>query len=102
LKFVIKLHPNHDAAIFSEYVNNWVILAQNSNINDLIFFSEAVIGFFSNSLIESSWMKKEVIRALTKISNRDADPLYHVPGMEACYTENKIVDKLITLYDKIY
>lgn len=102
IKLVIKPHPNHDSGIFSRYVNDWIILTINTNINELIFFSEAVIGFFSNSLIEGSWMKKEVIRELTKIGDKQVDPLYHIPSMTACYTDKCILDKLNSLYDKIY
>lgn len=102
IKLVIKPHPNHDPKIFSRYVNDWIILACDSKINELIFFSEAVIGFFSNSLIESSWMKKQVIRDLTKIGNRQMDPLYHIQSMTACYTDKCIVNKLNIFYDKVY
>ncbi len=102
VKLVIKPHPNHDPEIFSRHINDWVVLAKRSNINELIFFSEAVIGFFSNSLIESSWMKKDVIRELTRIGNRQMDPLYHIQNMTPCYTDKCILNKLNILYDKIY
>ena len=47
-------------------------------MNHLIFYSSANIGFFSNSLIESSIMGVRTIRLLSLLNDAKKDPLKHL------------------------
>ena len=77
IKIIVKAHPNQKHKVFTTYIskqkNN--IYLKNSNINDLIYYSECVVGYFSNSLIESSNMNKKVFRILIDLTDKKMDSL---------------------------
>lgn len=75
--FILKLHPNQNKEILN-YIYNKNIIIANSEIdsNLLIYYSDIVIGFFSNFLIEANIMNKRVIRYHLK--SLDNDPLYEL------------------------
>jgi hypothetical protein len=74
---VLKLHPNQNKEILN-YIYNKNIVIANSEIdsNLLIYYSDIVIGFFSNFLIEANIMNKKIIRYHLK--SLDNDPLYEL------------------------
>jgi hypothetical protein len=72
LNFILKLHPNQDfQKIFSCTNSNIVIADKDIDINSLIFYSDIVIGFFSNFLIESNIFGKKIYRILDQKKNID-------------------------------
>ena len=72
IKIIVKAHSVKSenpalTLVFASYrgteqKNN--IYLKNSNINDLIYYSECVVGYFSNSLIEANVMNKQILRVL--------------------------------------
>lgn len=63
--FVLKPHPNQDINNLLPLLDkNWLVVSAQSDSNTLIYYSAAVIGFFSNFLIESLLMGKKVYRFL--------------------------------------
>lgn len=73
--FLLKPHPNQNMAALQAVVGDHILLApQDIDTNTLIFYSDVVIGFFSNFLIEADVMKKKVIRFLgTTLTNDPFD-----------------------------
>ena len=64
------------------------IVPKGSDINTLIYYSDVVIGFFSNFLIEATIMRKPVIRFFPKeISN---DPFSHLAIGKIAYPSTVI------------
>ena len=63
--FIFKAHPNQSLVRLDPNFLDKVVVA-NSGIdnNSLIYFSDYVLGFFSNYLIEADLMKKKVLRYL--------------------------------------
>lgn len=79
---IVKCHANQDPDIFNKFINtlnndlaNKIIVLIDFDINILIYYSKIVIGFFSNSLIEAIIMKKNVIRNLIGLQNKNLDSL---------------------------
>lgn len=65
--FLIKPHPNQKIDIFNKInIKNTHILDKNVNSNLLIYYSDIIIGFFSNFLIEAHIMNKTIIRFFPK------------------------------------
>ncbi len=77
IKIIVKAHPNQEHKVFTSYIskqkNN--IYLKDFNINDLIYYSECVVGYFSNSLIEASVMNKKILRLLIELKDKDFDVL---------------------------
>lgn len=90
IKIIIKMHPNHNRADFERYKHPRLIFTKNTNVNELIFFSECVAGFFSNALLDAFYMDKKVIRMLNRIKNTEIDPFNHLNGMSTCYDTESI------------
>lgn len=101
-KVVIKLHPNHVKENFEQISFRNFIYSENCQVNDLIYYSEAVIGIFSNALIEAFYMRKKVIRFLTLINNFELDPILHIKYLKPSYSEIEIKNEIVKIYDKIY
>lgn len=95
--FVIKLHPNQNIEYFN---NNYykssklrIVFANRLETNDLIYYSDLVIGIFSNLLVESVIMKKNVIRCL--IGFKGLDPFLNDSVGECIYDDLVLKDVLI-------
>ena len=76
---IIKGHPNQKDEIFLSYIAEMsdyrLQYFKNLDINNLFYYSECVIGFFSNSLIEANNLGKLVVRPLMMLSSSAIDPL---------------------------
>ena len=72
---IIKLHPNQNLSYFiSNALKSETVQTFYSNeldTNTLIYFSDIIIGIFSNLLVESMVMKKTVIRSLINFTGVD-------------------------------
>lgn len=75
---IVKGHPNQNPRIFTDFIKNHsgdnIMFLNDYDLNQLIFFSEVVVGYFSNSLIEATKMNKRVIRLLINLYNEEKDP----------------------------
>lgn len=82
IKIIIKPHPNQNETIFTNFLkksnNNKILFVNDININILIYHSELVAGYFSNSLVESNIMNKKVIRMLINLLDTKLDSLMHL------------------------
>lgn len=71
-QFIVNLHPNQNVEAIREVITPKAIIAPaDVDVNALIFYSDKVIGFFSNFLIEASVMGKPVIRYHSKKGFKD-------------------------------
>jgi hypothetical protein len=81
---VVKGHPNQNHAIFLEYLsefpNSKIIYLDSGDLPTLIYYSECVIGFFSNSLVEANVLGKRVIRPFMKLLAHADDALSEMEG----------------------
>lgn len=60
---LLKPHPNQNLIKFNSIKNKqFIVLDTNSDINSFFYYSDYIIGFFSNSLIEALIFKKKVFR----------------------------------------
>ena len=60
-----------------KFKNKNYYFIKECDMNHLIFYSSANIGFFSNSLIESSILGVKTIRLLSLMKDINLDPLKH-------------------------
>jgi len=83
---IIKGHANQTDEVFEEFIsqgsNCRMIYSKSLDLNTCIFFSECVIGFFSNSLIEANLLGKSIIRPLMKMSDSFVDPIKEMESSE--------------------
>ncbi len=79
---IIKSHPNDDTLKLKKFIesleNPKLLFLKDFDMNHLIYYSKANIGFFSNSMIESSLLGVKTIRLLTLLKNLELDPLKHL------------------------
>lgn len=95
---VIKGHPNQDHTFFQrkleEQGDSTTIYLSKGNFISLCYYCTAVIGFFSNALIEAEILSKPVIRPLSLLQNRELDSLK--PNSENsfldAYSERELTD----------
>ena len=82
IKIIVKPHPNQNKMLFLNFIkkekNDKILYLNKININPLIYYSEFVAGYFSNSLIESNIMNKKVIRLLIDLIDSKLDTLMHL------------------------
>ncbi len=63
ITFILKPHPNQDLEKLKIYTHeNMILVGADADANTLMYYSDIVIGFFSNFLIEASFMKRKVLR----------------------------------------
>lgn len=61
--YILKPHPNQNLKIFKKNISSKIQLTSSEiDLKSLIYFSDIIIGFFSNLLIEATAFKKQVIR----------------------------------------
>lgn len=61
--YIFKPHPNQNIDLLKKELSNKIILVPSqTDTNNLIFFSDIIIGFFSNILLEASVFDKKIIR----------------------------------------
>ena len=79
LSIIIKGHPNQNHELFEQELAKWhdknLIYLYEGDINLLCFHSVAVVGFFSNALVEASILGKSVIRPLILLKPSVTDSL---------------------------
>ena len=78
---VFKIHPNENKESVQSKIANLVgpvpenfILTADADINHLAYYSKAVLGMFSNSLLESQLLGASVYRLLHRMNNVHSDP----------------------------
>lgn len=61
--YIFKPHPNQNLDLLKNVLSDKIILVSSqSDTNNLIYFSDIIIGFFSNILLEANVFDKKVIR----------------------------------------
>ncbi len=82
IRMVYKIHPNttldevSNSIMFNlGTIPEYIQLVDNVDFNHLLFYSSGVFGFFSNSLIEASFLGTPAFRILYKLENGLEDPL---------------------------
>lgn len=61
--YIFKPHPNQNIDLLKNELSNKIILVPSqTDTNNLIFFSDIIIGFFSNILLEANVFDKKIIR----------------------------------------
>jgi hypothetical protein len=72
---ILKLHPNQNLDYFFKNafksVKLEIIYLNDLGTNSLIYFSDIIVGMFSNLLVEAIIMKKKVIRCLINYKGED-------------------------------
>jgi hypothetical protein len=77
LLVLLKPHPNQSLEKLQPFSNTQLmILDKHTDSNHLIYYSDVVIGFFSNFLLEANAMKKPVVRYHPLATEND--PLAHL------------------------
>lgn len=76
-KLIVVPHPNQNISLLERELSDEdklfiTIINQGSDINALLYYSDLVLGFFSNALIEAQLLGTKVLRY---IKNSDNDPL---------------------------
>ena len=71
---IIKLHPNQDISLISPLIKHKkeILLIKNIDTKLLIYYSDLIIGIFSNFLLEASILEKNIIRVIKDLKE---DPL---------------------------
>jgi hypothetical protein len=73
-QFILNPHPNQDFNKINKIIDSRIILLDKGiDVNHLIYYSDLVIGMFSNILIEATIMNKKVIRFFK--NSKSIDPL---------------------------
>lgn len=63
ITYLLKPHPNQDLKIINKNISNKIqVLRPEINIKHLIYYSDIVVSFFSNILVEASALKKVTVR----------------------------------------
>jgi hypothetical protein len=105
---VIKGHPNQLHDIFYEYINDnpqfRVKYFADEDINLLSYYSEAVLGFFSNSLIEAKFIGKPVIRLLMMLKEGVSDHLANFTSSKfiICNSDFELSDAIFSIENSAY
>lgn len=104
---LIKGHPNQDDQIFIDFLSDNsfknVIYSREVDINEAIYYSDCVLGFFSNSLIEANIIGKTVYRLLHHLPTGVEDPLKDkvLKNFYAIHNNQELKQKLKDLIGKI-
>ena len=70
--FFLKLHPNQKNDKIQKSISSQIFILPNDvDTNSLIYYSDVIIGFFSNFLIEADLMHKPVLRYLIEGVKKD-------------------------------
>jgi hypothetical protein len=101
---VFKCHPNHDVEdvknkiqdLFpEEQADKVVVLSDvNINLNELIYYSESVLGIFSNSLVEASIIGKRTAQILVLLEDKNLNPLLHIDFLDVIKTKEQLIQFL--------
>jgi hypothetical protein len=101
---VFKCHPNHDVEdvknkiqdLFpKEQADKVVVLSDaNINLNELIYYSESVLGIFSNSLVEASIIGKRTAQILVLLEDKNLNPLLHIVNLDVVKTKKQLIQFL--------
>ncbi len=78
IKIVVKHHPKQNKLIYHDLMGTFEFFEvdeKETDINLVIYYSDAVIGFFSNILIEAIILGKDVVRPLIGMKNPLDDSL---------------------------
>lgn len=98
---IIKVHPIQNIELIKDLINkfssnnNILFLFESKNLNHLIYFSDIIVGVFSNMLIEANLLGKNIVRFFPD-DNTYKDPIIHILKDNPCKSfedfRNEILD----------
>lgn len=98
---VFKCHPNHNVEDVKNKIRELLVNVQgvriiiltdmNINLNDLIYYSESVLGIFSNSLVEASILGKRTAQILPFLKDKNLNPLSHLDYLNVLETKEQLI-----------
>jgi hypothetical protein len=97
---IIKAHPNQEHALFESELaarpDPRITYLRDGDLPTLCFHSAAVLGFFSNSLLEARLLARPVVRVLVGLAEGAADVLtpFEAPDFRAAYDHASLVRML--------
>ncbi len=94
ITIIFKPHPNQNIEYIFPVISNLgidVLCLNDIDTRALLYYSDIVVGIFSNILIEGEILGKEVIRFLEKCNN---DPLEQLNIGTICRTRNQLLNIL--------
>lgn len=101
---VFKCHPNHDVEVVKNKIQDLfpkvqvdkvvVLTDANINLNELMYYSESVLGIFSNSLVEASMLGKRTAQILVLLEDKNLNPLLHVDYLDVVKTKEQLIQFL--------
>lgn len=101
ITIIFKPHPNQNIDYILPAINNigiGILCLKDVDTRALLYYSDIVVGIFSNILIEGQILGKEVIRFLDKCKN---DPLEQLNIGTICRTRNQLLNILQTKINNI-
>ena len=88
-QFILNPHPNQNLEKISKSCGNHIFLITHPiDVNSLIYYSDVVIGFFSNFLVEATILNKPVLRFL--LNKEMSDPFEKINIGKVVYPESII------------
>ena len=69
-------------------------------MNNLIYYADCVIGFFSNSLIEANVMGKKILRLLIELRKKNIDILENKNIGKRIFLEKELSEELKKIVSK--
>lgn len=101
-KIIVKAHPNQNHKIFEDYIleHNNNIYLKEFDLNNLIYYADCVIGFFSNSLIEANVMGKKILRLLIELRKKNIDILENKNIGKRIFLEKELSEELKKIVSK--
>lgn len=98
---VFKCHPNHNVEVVKNKIRELMVKVQgiriiiitdiNISMNDLIYYSESVLGIFSNSLVEASVLGKRTAQILPFLKDKNLNPLSHLDYLNVVETKEQLI-----------
>lgn len=99
---VIKLHPNQQKEKIlpkiAEYRDSNIIFGDSLHTNTLLYHSDIIIGMFSNILVESAVMRKQIIRCLKGLIIED--PFGDTNVGNVVFSVEALHEKLVEILNK--
>ena len=69
-------------------------MISETNVNTLIFYSDLIIGMFSNILIEANYLQKDILRIIP--SNKNKDPIEHLSVGRVIRSEKELKNAFLS------
>ena len=99
LQIIVVPHKNQNLSLLKNIFKGSILnihFFSSDKLIELLYFSDLVIGIFSNILVEALVLKKPVLRILNNISN---DPFEKVQIGKLCYNKSQLKNQIVYNYN---